>query len=53
MAAAWGRIDFTSDPMADAVAEQADRAFAAGLLGARRPDLSSLYDLTLLQEVAP
>lgn len=53
IAEAWGRIDFTSDPMADAVAEQADRAFAAGLLGARRPDLSSLYDLTLLQEVAP
>lgn len=53
IASAWARIDFTIDPMADAVAELADRAFAAGLLGARRPDLASLYDLTLLQEVAP
>jgi len=53
MESAWGRIDFTYDPMADAVDELAGRAFAAGLLGARRPDLTSLYDLTLLQEVAP
>ncbi|WP_050742111.1 ABC transporter substrate-binding protein [Symbiobacterium thermophilum] len=53
MADAWARVDFTFDPMADAVAELADRAFRAGLLGASRPDLTSLYDLTLLQEVAP
>lgn len=53
MASAWARIDFTWDPMPDAVAEMAGRAFAAGLLGARPPDLTSLYDLTLLQEVAP
>jgi NitT/TauT family transport system substrate-binding protein len=53
MAAAFARMEFLYDPMAAQVAVGADRAYELGYLGARRPDLSGLFDLTLLQEVAP
>lgn len=53
MKEAFARIDFTSDPMQAAVEEQARRAYGLGLLGPREPDLSALYDLTVLQEVSP
>lgn len=51
--AAFSRIDFTYDPMVSSVQAQAQRAYDLGLLGAREPELSGLYDLTLLKEVAP
>lgn len=53
IAASLSRIDFRTDPMTASVEEQARRAYQLGLLGARQPDLSGLYDLSLLQEVAP
>lgn len=53
LAEALTRVDFRTDPMSDSVEEQALRAYRLGLLGAQKPDLSGLYDLTLLQEVAP
>ena len=53
LAEALWRIDFVYDPMADSVAAQADHAYRLGLLGARPPDLSGLFDLSLLEEVAP
>ena len=53
IAEAFSRIDFRSDPMASSVEEQVRRAYRLGLLGAREPDLSGLFDLSLLQEVAP
>lgn len=53
MAEAFARVDFTTDPMVDSVSTQAARAYELGFLGARRPDLTGLYDLTLLREVAP
>jgi NitT/TauT family transport system substrate-binding protein len=51
--AALMRLEFLYDPMIDSVTEQANRAYMLGLLGARKPELSGLYDLTLLKEVAP
>lgn len=53
LAAAFGRVDFVSDPPVESVREQAGRAFRLGLLGPRPPDLAGLFDLTLLQEVTP
>lgn len=50
---AMSRIDFRTDPMRASVEEQALRAYRLGLLGDSQPDLSGLYDLSLLQEVAP
>ncbi|HLN62698.1 MAG TPA: ABC transporter substrate-binding protein [Symbiobacteriaceae bacterium] len=53
MAAAFARVDFLYDPMRPQVTEQARRAYDLGYLGARPPDLTGLFDLTLLEEVAP
>ncbi len=50
LAEAFGRIDFVTDPMSDSIVEQAGRAFVLGYLGAGRPDLSELFDLSLLKE---
>lgn len=47
---AWQRIEFVTDPMTESVLEQGRRAYALGYLGVRPPDLSALYDLTLLKE---
>lgn len=53
MKAAFSRVEFTYEPMTDSVTAQAERAYKLGFLGARQPDLSGLYDLTLLREVLP
>jgi len=53
MAEAFARVDFLTDPLPAALAEQADRAWQLGFLGARRPDLDGLIDLTWIREVAP
>ena len=50
---ALGRITFLYDPMPEQVATQAGHAFDLGYLGARRPDLRHLFDLTVLEEVTP
>lgn len=53
MIPAFSRVDFTDDPMIQSVLAQAERAYRLGFLGARQPDLTNLYDLSLLKEVAP
>ncbi|HWI53460.1 MAG TPA: ABC transporter substrate-binding protein [Symbiobacteriaceae bacterium] len=53
MADAFGRVEYLLDPLPGAVQMQAQRAYDLGYLGARRPDLSGLFDLTLLEGVKP
>lgn len=53
LAEALQRIDYLYDPMTASVEAQAEHAYKLGLLGPRRPDLSGLFDLSLLKEVAP
>jgi len=45
------RISFTYDPIAISLFKSARRAFELGFLGKEQPDLSNIYDLTLLNEV--
>lgn len=46
---AWKSIQFTDDPLAATLRTQADHAVKAGLL--EEPDLTGIYDLTLLNKV--
>ncbi len=48
---AWSRIDFTYAPLASSLFLSADHAYELGFLGKTKPDLSRLYDLTLLNQV--
>ncbi|MFH1781943.1 MAG: aliphatic sulfonate ABC transporter substrate-binding protein [Patescibacteria group bacterium] len=48
---AWTRLDITVDPVEESVYTFADYAFEEGFLGATEPDLSNLYDLTILDEI--
>ena len=48
---AFGRIEVTYEPLRGALEHAAQLAFDAGFLGRQMPDLSRLYDLTLLNEV--
>ncbi|MFY3741019.1 MAG: NitT/TauT family transport system substrate-binding protein [Candidatus Nitrosomirales archaeon] len=48
---AFSRLDITYDPISDSLIESANDAFNLGFLGEKRPDLSEIYDLTLLNEV--
>jgi len=48
---AFARIDVTYDPLRATLLTSAKSAFDAGFLGRQMPDLSSLYDLTLLNQV--
>jgi NitT/TauT family transport system substrate-binding protein len=45
------RIDITYDPIASSLFKSANTAFELGFLGKEQPDLSNIYDLTLLNEV--
>jgi NitT/TauT family transport system substrate-binding protein len=47
---AWGRLKPTWDPISASLIESANSAFAAGFLK-EKPNLDSIYDLTLLNEV--
>jgi NitT/TauT family transport system substrate-binding protein len=47
--AAWGELSVTDDPLASTLKAQADHSVAAGFITA--PDLSGIYDLTLLNKV--
>jgi NitT/TauT family transport system substrate-binding protein len=48
---AFSRIDITDDPIRSSLLTSAQSAFDAGFLGKQMPDLSGLYDLTLLNQV--
>jgi NitT/TauT family transport system substrate-binding protein len=49
--ASMKRIDITYDPIASSLFKSANTAFELGFLGREQPDLSNIYDLTLLNEV--
>lgn len=48
---AFSNVDFTWDPYPKTLLEAANAAFALGFLGDTKPDLSGIFDLTLLNEV--
>jgi len=48
---AFSRIEVTDDPIRNSLLTTARFAYEAGFLGAQMPDLSGLYDLTLLNQV--
>ncbi|MBC7808806.1 MAG: ABC transporter substrate-binding protein [Akkermansiaceae bacterium] len=48
IAESLGRITFTNDPYPDTLQTQADRSFALGFLGRRKPDLAGLVDASFL-----
>ena len=48
---AFGRIEVTWDPVRNSLLTSARSAYEAGFLGKKEPDLSGLYDLTLLNQV--
>jgi NitT/TauT family transport system substrate-binding protein len=48
---AFGRMQVTYDPLREPLMRAAQSAFDAGFLGRQMPDLSHLYDLTLLNQV--
>jgi NitT/TauT family transport system substrate-binding protein len=47
----FSRLQATYDPIRSSLLTSAQQAYDAGFLGRERPDLSGLYDLTLLNEV--
>ena len=48
---AFSRLEITYDPIKESLYTSANNAFELGFLGDTKPDLSSIYDLTLLNEV--
>lgn len=48
---AFGRLQVTYDPLRSSLLTSAKSAFDAGFLGREMPDLSNLYDLSLLNQV--
>jgi NitT/TauT family transport system substrate-binding protein len=48
---AFGRLQVTYDPLHSSLMTSAKSAFDAGFLGRQMPDLSKLYDLSLLNQV--
>jgi NitT/TauT family transport system substrate-binding protein len=48
---AYGRLSITYDPVQGSLLESARSAFDAGFLGTTFPDLSRIYDLSILNEV--
>lgn len=51
LASAWERMDVTVNPLKDTVTTFSGWAFDAGFLGDKKPDLSNLYDLNILNEI--
>jgi len=49
--AAFSKLEITYDPIKQSLFKSANDAFDIGFLGKTRPDLSGIYDLTLLNEV--
>ena len=48
---AFSRMQVTYDPIRSSLLKSTQQAFEEGFLGRTKPDLSDLYDLTLLNEV--
>ena len=48
---AFSRMTVTYDPIRSSLAKSTQQAFEEGFLGKSQPDISGLYDLTLLNEV--
>ena len=48
---AFSRMAVTCDPIRSSLLKSTQQAFDEGFLGRKQPDLSGLYDLTLLNEV--
>jgi NitT/TauT family transport system substrate-binding protein len=48
---AFGRLQVTYDPIRNALLTSARSAYDAGFLGRQMPDLSGMYDLSLLNQV--
>jgi NitT/TauT family transport system substrate-binding protein len=48
---AFGRLRVTYDPLRSSLLTAARSAFEAGFLGKNMPDLSALYDLSILNQV--
>ena len=48
---AFGRLSVTYDPIAGSLFQSAQSAFREGFLGKTPPDLSGIYDLSVLNEV--
>jgi len=48
---AFGRLQITYDPVRSSLVTSAQSAYEAGFLGRQMPDLSRLYDLSLLNQV--
>ena len=48
---AFGRLQVTYDPLRNSFLTSAHSAFNAGFLGKQMPDLSGIYDLSLLNQV--
>jgi NitT/TauT family transport system substrate-binding protein len=48
---AFGRLQVTYDPLRNSLLTSARSAFDAGFLGRQMPDLSGMYDLSLLNQV--
>jgi len=51
LADAFSRTSLTYDPIKSSLFKSAEWAYEAGFLGKQRPTLSSIYDLSLLNEV--
>ena len=49
--AAFSKLEITYDPIKQSLFKSANDAFDIGFVGKTRPDLSGIYDLTLLNEV--
>jgi NitT/TauT family transport system substrate-binding protein len=47
----FSRMELTHDPVKESLLQSANDAFEIGFLGRERPDLSRIYDLTLLNQV--
>ncbi len=48
---AFSRLDMTYDPIESSLYKSADNAFDLGFLGDKKPDLSNIFDLTILNQV--
>ncbi|HSD04781.1 MAG TPA: ABC transporter substrate-binding protein [Nitrosopumilaceae archaeon] len=48
---AFSRLEITYDPAKESLFKSADNAFEIGFLGETRPDLSEIYDLSILNEI--
>jgi NitT/TauT family transport system substrate-binding protein len=49
--AAVKRIEFTYDPIASSLYSSAEDAYKLGFLGKKEPDLSNIYDLSILNGI--